>query len=64
MRLSALLFLTLASMVVLFAVFVLSLVALIWTVLALRRHVQNHETRGSEPLRLEGKKEDPLRNLE
>jgi hypothetical protein len=64
MRPPALLFLTLASMVVLLAVFVLSVVALIWTVIALRRHIQNHDSRGSEPLRLEGKKEDPLRNLD
>jgi hypothetical protein len=64
MRSSALLFLTLASMGVLFAVFVFSLAALIWTVLALRRHIHNHDSRGSEPLRLEGKKEDPLTNLD
>jgi len=49
---------------VLFAVFVLCLVALVWTIIALRRHIQNHDVRGSEPLRLEGKKEDPLKNLE
>lgn len=63
MRSPALLFLTLASMGVLFAVFVLSLVALIWTVIALRRHIKNHDVRASEPLRLEGSKnEDALRN--
>ena len=50
---------------VLFAVFVLSLVALIWTVVALRRHIQNHDAQGSTLLRLEGNKnEDPLRNLD
>ncbi len=65
MRPPALLFLTLASMGVLFAVFVLSLVALIWTVIALRRHIHNHDVRGSEPLRLEGaKNDDPLKNLD
>ena len=65
MRTPALLFLTLASMGVLFAVFVLSLVALIWTIIALRRHIKNHDAHGSEPLRLEGNKnEDPLRNLD
>jgi hypothetical protein len=50
---------------VLFAVFVLSLVALIWTVIALRRHIHNHDVRCSEPLSLEGAKhDDPLKNLD
>jgi hypothetical protein len=50
---------------VLFAVFVLSLVALIWTVIALRRHIQNHDVRGGGPLHLEGtKNEDPLKHLD
>jgi hypothetical protein len=53
------------SMSVLFAVFVLCLVALVWTVVALRRHIREHDAHGSEPLRLESKKnEDPLGNLE
>jgi len=53
------------SMGVLFAVFVLCLVALIWTIIALKRHIRNHDVRGSEPLRLESNKnEDPLRNLD
>ncbi|HZD50755.1 MAG TPA: hypothetical protein VE178_18565 [Silvibacterium sp.] len=50
---------------VLFAVFVLSLLALVWTIIALRRHIRDHDTRGSEPLRLDGgKKDDALRNPE
>lgn len=50
---------------VLFAVFVLCLVALVWTVIALRRHIQNHDARGSEPLRLDGgNHDDPLKNID
>jgi hypothetical protein len=50
---------------VLFAVFVLSLVALVWTIIALRRHIRDHDVRASEPLRLEGSQnDDPLRNLD
>jgi len=39
---------------VLFAVFVLSLAALIWTLLALRRHIRNHDAQPGEPLPLTG----------
>jgi hypothetical protein len=39
---------------VLFAVFVVSLVALIWTLMALRRHIRKHETPVGEPLPLPG----------
>ncbi len=49
---------------VLFAVFVLSLAALVWTILAVRRHIRDHEKRDSEPLRLDKSKDDPLRHLE
>jgi hypothetical protein len=49
---------------VLFVVFVLSLAALVWTILALRRHIRDHDTRGSEPLRLNSGNDDPLKNLE
>jgi len=49
---------------VLVAVFVLSLAALVWTVLALRRHIRDHDKRGSEPLRLDRANDDPLRNVE
>jgi hypothetical protein len=52
------------SMRVLFAVFVLSLAALVWTILAVRRHIRDHDRRDSEPLRLDSKNDDPLRNLE
>ena len=51
-------------MVVLFAVFVLSLIALVWTVIALRRHIRDHDVSGSEPLSLRGENDDPLRNIE
>lgn len=49
---------------VLFVVFVLSLVALVWTILAVRRHIRDHDKRGSEPLRLDSSNDDALRNLE
>ena len=50
---------------VLFVVFVLSLAALVWTIIALRRHIRDHDKQGSKPLRLDsGKKDDPLKNLE
>lgn len=39
---------------VLFAVFVLSLAALIWSLMALRRHIRNHETKSGEPLHVAG----------
>jgi hypothetical protein len=46
-------------------VFVVSVVALVWTIIALRRHIRDHDARGSEPLRLEGrKKDDALGNIE
>ena len=49
---------------VLIAVFVLSVAALVWTILAVRRHIKDHDRRGSEPLRLDSKNDDPLRNIE
>jgi len=52
------------SMRVMFAVFVLSLAALVWTILAVRRHIRDHDKRGSEPLRLNNRNEDPLKNIE
>jgi len=46
-----------------FAVFVLSLTALIWTLLALRRHIRDHDAQSSEPLNLTGaQSEDSLKN--
>jgi len=48
---------------VLFAVFLLSLVALIWTLMALRRHIRNHDAQPCEPLNLTGtQSEDSLTN--
>lgn len=49
---------------VLFAVFVLSLAALVWAILAVRRHIREHDRRDSEPLRLNSSNEDALRNVE
>ena len=48
---------------VLFAVFVISLAALIFTLMALRRHIRNHEAQPGEPLPLTGApQEDSLQN--
>jgi hypothetical protein len=48
---------------VLFAVFVLSLASLIWTLIALRRHIRNHDAQPGEPLHLTGaQQEDSLKN--
>jgi hypothetical protein len=60
----ALLCLTLVSMRILYAVFVLSLVALVWTILALTRHIREHDTQTSDPLHLTGSNDDPLKDLE
>ena len=61
----ALLSLTLVSMRILYAVFVLSLVALVWTILALTRHIRDHDTHDSDPLHLTGSgNDDPLKDLE
>ena len=49
---------------VLVAVFALSLLALVWTILAVRRHIRDHDRRDSEFLRLDARKDDPLRNPE
>lgn len=49
---------------ILYVVFVLSLAALVWTILAVRRHIREHGRRGSEPLRLDSRHDDPLKNLE
>ena len=52
-------------MVVLFVVFVLCLVALVWTIIALRRHIRDHGVRGSEPLHLENAgNEDQVGNVD
>ena len=50
---------------VLYVVFVLSMVALVWTVISVRRHIRNHDSQPADPLKLRGSKtEDPLKNLE
>jgi hypothetical protein len=50
---------------VLYVVFVVSLVALVWTVFAVKRHIRDHDAEPAEPLHLTGgKNDDPLENLE
>jgi|HubBroStandDraft_1064217.scaffolds.fasta_scaffold1701796_2 hypothetical protein len=50
---------------VLYAVFVLSMAAIVWTVLAVRRHIRNHDSHPADPLSIKGSKtEDPLKNAE
>ena len=49
---------------ILFAVFVLSLAALVWTILAVRRHIKDHDRRSNEQLRRDSRNDDPLRNTE
>ncbi|MFT4112980.1 hypothetical protein [Silvibacterium sp.] len=49
----------------LYAVFVVSMIALIWAVLAVRRHIRNHDRQRTEALRLDTQKaEDPLQHGE
>ncbi|WP_446742601.1 hypothetical protein [Silvibacterium acidisoli] len=43
---------------VLYAVFLLSIVVLVWAVLAVRRHIRNHDTQGGETLQLNQSKTD------
>jgi hypothetical protein len=50
---------------VLYAVFVLCLVALVWTILAVTRHIRDHDAQPKDPLRLTGRNnDDPLKNLD
>jgi hypothetical protein len=50
---------------VLYVVFVLSMVALVWTVISVRRHIRDHDSHPADPLKLKGSKtEDPLKNIE
>jgi len=51
-------------MSLLYAVFVLSLVALVWTILAVTRHIHNHDTETRDPLKLTSSNDDPLQHLE
>jgi len=51
-------------MSLLYLVFVLSLVALVWTILAVRRHIRNHDTETRDPLKLTSSNDDPLQHLE
>lgn len=53
------------SMRVLYAVFVLSMAVLVWTVISFRRHIRNHDSHPADPLKLQGSKtEDPLKNAD
>jgi hypothetical protein len=45
-----------------FAVFVLSLASLILTLVALRRHIREHDAQPGKPLHLSGAQEDSLKN--
>lgn len=47
---------------VLFVVFVLSLAALIWTLVALTRHVRKHDSRSGNPQLAGTQQEDSLKN--
>ncbi len=53
-----------ASMSLLYAAFVLSLVVLVWTILALTRHIRDHDTGTRDPLHLTSSSDDPLKHLE
>jgi hypothetical protein len=49
----------------LYAVFVLSMAALVWTVISVRRHIRNHDSNLADPPQLTGSKnEDPLKNVD
>jgi hypothetical protein len=56
--------LDLVSMSILYAVFVLSLVAIVWTILAVTRHIRNHEAETRDPLHLSSSNDDPLKHPE
>ena len=47
---------------VLFVVFVLSLAALIWTLVALTRHIRKHDSQSGNPQLAGTQQEDSLKN--
>ena len=47
---------------VMFVVFLLCLVALIVTLIALRRYIRNHDSQSGEPLQLAGAPQEDLLN--
>ncbi|MBB6146620.1 hypothetical protein HNQ77_004599 [Silvibacterium bohemicum] len=50
---------------VLYVVFVLSVGALVWAVISVRRHIRNHDLQPADPLKLKGSKtEEPAKNAE
>jgi hypothetical protein len=51
-------------MSILYAVFVLSLVAIVWTILAVTRHIRNHDAETRDPLHLSSSNDDPLKHPE
>jgi hypothetical protein len=56
--------LDLVSMSILYAVFVLSLVAIVWTILAVTRHIRNHDAEPRDPRHLSSSNDDPLKHPE
>ncbi len=50
---------------VLYVVFVLSMVALVWSAISIRRHIRNHDSQPADLLKLKRPKtEDPLKNAD
>jgi hypothetical protein len=50
---------------VLYVVFVLSIAALVWAILAVTRHIRNHEARAGAAPGLKGRKgDDPLKPID
>jgi hypothetical protein len=50
---------------VLYVVFVLSMAALVWTAISLRRHIRRHDSQPADLLQVKGSKtDDPLKNVE
>jgi hypothetical protein len=49
----------------LYAAFVLSMAALVWTVISIRRHIRKHDSLPVDPLLRKGSpNEDPLKNID
>jgi hypothetical protein len=42
----------------LYVVFVLSMAALVWTAISVRRYIRNHDAHPADPLKLPGSKAD------
>lgn len=49
----------------LYAAFVLSMVALVWAVISIRRHIRKHDSLPADPIMSKGSpNEDPLKNID